>query len=172
MSDTWIALIRGIGPVTHGKMSMADLRKAAERAGFGDVRTLLATGNLLFTSDLDEAALSARLVDILAGFDLANDVILRRPDEFAETLAANPFAGAASDRPNHLLVHFLPGPAPQRVEWDGPERIATFERAAFLDYANGVGSSKLSPARLERLMGQTGTARNWNTCDKLLAACA
>ena len=40
-------------------------------------------------------------------------------------------------------------------------------REVFIDYLDSVGRSKLTPARLERLLGQPGTARNWNTLAKL-----
>ena len=167
----WVALIRGIGPTTHAKMSMADLRAGCESAGFSDVRTLLATGNVAFeTADGEEAILRA-VSGVLARHGLDNAVALRRVEDLAEILAANPFPEAASDRPNHLLVHYLPRPAPDTdPAWDGPERIAARGREAFIDYAEGVGRSKLTINVLDRLLGPGGTARNWNTSRKLCDA--
>jgi uncharacterized protein (DUF1697 family) len=40
----------------------------------------------------------------------------------------------------------------------------------FIDYPDGVAGAKLLPAKIERLLGQPGTARNWNTVTRLAAA--
>jgi uncharacterized protein (DUF1697 family) len=174
----WIALIRAIGPLTHKKMSMADLRFAAEANGFCEVRTLLATGNLLFSSDLGANKVRAQLEDILVGCGLelpGNAVFLLTPEDVAALMVANPFAEAAKHRPSKLLfvatTHPLDQAATTRIAaWDmGPERLAAVECGLFIDYCDGIGTSKLTPKRLEKLIGQPGTGRNWNTLGKLVA---
>lgn len=79
---------------------------------------------------------------------------------------------AATARPNHLLVLFLdraPDPDHTRalLAHGGPEPVEVHGREVFIDYLDGVARSKLTPARLERLLGQPGTTRNWNTVGKL-----
>ncbi len=171
----WIALIQGIGPTTHKKMSMQQLREASVQAGLDEVRTVLATGNLLFSSAADAANLKDQLAGILRSHDLANPVFLRQPHELEAVLENNPFPDAATERPSHLLVQFLDDDveadnlAALRA-YEGPERIAASGRELFLDYVDGVGDSKLTPALLTRRLGQPGTARNWNTIQKLLTA--
>jgi uncharacterized protein (DUF1697 family) len=39
-------------------------------------------------------------------------------------------------------------------------------------YPDGIGTSKLTNAIIERKLGMNGTARNWNTVLKLAAAVA
>ena len=39
--------------------------------------------------------------------------------------------------------------------------------AIWIHFADGVAKSKLSPALLDRLIGSTATARNWNTVLKI-----
>ncbi len=171
----WIALIRAIGGATHARMSMAALRTAAADAGLAEPRTLLASGNLLFRSRAPEADLAVLLRRILAAHGLGNESFLRSPASVEATRAANPFPGAARERPHHLLVVFMSaaGAAPGDAgapRWDGPERIAVVGREAFVDYPDGVGRSKLTGGRLDRMLGRTGTARNWNTVGKLAMA--
>ena len=74
-----------------------------------------------------------------------------------------------------MLVQFLPGAAPAGAEAmlrdrAGPEQVCVIGREVYIDYRAGVGCSALSPAFLERALGQSGTARNWNTLLRLLEA--
>lgn len=173
----WIALIRAIGPKTHKLMSMADLRAAAEAQGLQEVRTLLATGNLLFASRKGKASLQRLLEDVLTGFGLElpeNTVFLLTPEEVQAVIAAVPFPDAAQDTPSRLLYVATATPlddaAKARIAtWDrGPERLRACGSGLYIDYAEGVGASQLTPKRLETLLGQPGTGRNWNTLNKLL----
>ncbi|KAA0918565.1 DUF1697 domain-containing protein [Dietzia sp. ANT_WB102] len=47
--DRKIALLRGINVGRSARIAMADLRSCTESAGCGEVRTVLATGNVVFT---------------------------------------------------------------------------------------------------------------------------
>lgn len=175
MSKTWIALIRAIGPATHKKMSMQHLRDGCSGAGLEDVRTLLATGNVLFSSGEKPTEIGKRLAGVIAAHGLGNEVFLRRPNELEAAVAANPFPEAAGTRPNHLLVLFLERkPAAAALAdlggYAGPERFAAGSKHLYIDYAEGVARSKLTPALLERRLKQKGTARNWNTVQKLIAS--
>lgn len=169
---TWIALIRGIGPWTHKKMSMAQLRDAMETAGLEDVRTVLATGNALFRSSLGEPQLQALFAEIIGGHDLDLPVFFRTPEDLSDLIARAPWPDARTERPNLVLVTFLNtaiGPASEAelAMWPGPERIAVSGREVFVDYQDGVGRSKLTFDELAKRTGQPGTSRNWNTVVKL-----
>lgn len=173
----WIALIRAIGPKTHELMSMADLRADAEAQGLQEVRTILATGNLVFASRKGKASLQRLLEDVLTGFGLSlpeNAVFLLTPDDLRDAMVAVPFPDAAQDRPSRLLYVATTTPPDDAAQariaaWDrGPERLRACGSGVFIDYAEGVGTSQLTPRRLETLLGQPGTGRNWNTLGKLL----
>ena len=86
----WIGLLRGIGGATHAKMPMAALRRACEDAGLDEVRTVLATGNLVFQSPLPEEDLAATLRRVVAGFGLDNPTFLRRAAALRQVLVLNP----------------------------------------------------------------------------------
>ncbi len=169
----WIALIRAIGPGTHKSMSMAQLANACSDAGLQNVRTVLATGNVLFSSARLESELLEVLTAVIAKHGLHNEVILRQPRQLQAVLEADPFPEASAERPSQMLVLFLPR-APSNAEvasiesHRGPERLVVKGSDVFIDYLDGVGRSKLTSAKLERLLGQAGTARNWNTIRKLV----
>ncbi|MCY6382077.1 DUF1697 domain-containing protein [Hoeflea prorocentri] len=169
----WVALLRAIGPATHKVMSMSQLRQSCSKAGLQHVQTLLATGNLLFSSDRKRSELHELLTDILARHGLDNDVFLRQPGELRDVLVANPMTEAAKLRPNHMLVLFMNSPPNEKqvqalAAHDGPETMKCIGKEAYIDYVNGVGRSKATPARLEKMLGRKGTARNWNTVTKLV----
>ncbi len=151
---------------------MQHLREATAAAGLENARTLLATGNLLFRSAENKEALHKILAAIITDHGLTNAVILRHPEDLTAILNKNPFPEAARTRPNHMLVQFLETPLSKDAiaalaEHPGPERILAEGREVYIDYKEGVGRSKLTPALLERHIGQPGTARNWNTISKL-----
>ena len=174
--ETWVAFYRAIGGGTHARMPMAALRRAAEAAGLAEVRTVLATGNLLFRSERDEAVLCALLDGIAQdhGLGPAQKAFLRHADSLPAVLAACPFPDAVRERPSHVLISFLEADAPSSAiralaDWDGPERCVALGREVYLDFPEMISSSKLTPAKLERLIGAAGTARNWNTLERIVS---
>ncbi|WP_415976409.1 DUF1697 domain-containing protein [Rhodococcus sp. 077-4] len=61
----WVVLLRGIN-VGGINIKMADLRAALHAAGFGQIRTTLATGNVVLESPLDSDALKTEVEAVLA----------------------------------------------------------------------------------------------------------
>ena len=51
----YVALLRAVNVSGTGKLPMADLKAIGEACGFSNVRTFIASGNLLFESDDNEA---------------------------------------------------------------------------------------------------------------------
>lgn len=172
----YVALLRAINVGGDGKLPMKDLKTACEAAGFRRVSTYIASGNVVFDGDGPAAAVKARVLGLLAErFGLTdNHCMVRTPGEIERVMAANPFMDAAEIRPNLMLVGFLDGVAPAGAAaalaaYEGPERWHVDGEHIYLDYAGGVGPSKLTPAYLTRALKTPFTARNWNTTGKLLA---
>ena len=114
-----VALLRGINVGGANNLKMADLRGLAERLGWSDVRTVLASGNLLFRSESLAGILADQLTDALVrefGLDLS--VIVLTSARFAEALAACPFE-PADDRQVHLFF-------PMGEIWPDQEIIGNF----------------------------------------------
>lgn len=169
---SWVGLIRAIGPATHKKMPMQQLRDGCAAAGLEDVTTYIASGNVLFRSSRSAADIKKTLTGIIRDHDLENDVFLRQPHELEAVLAQNPFPDAATARPNHLLMVFLEAAPSEEQRADllrhpGLELIGAAGREIFIDYVEGVARSKLTPTLIERRLKQPGTARNINTVRKL-----
>ena len=160
----YVALLRAVNVGGTGKLPMAELRAMCEEIGFRDVRTYIASGNVVFEADMSAAqaqeALEARLL-AYAGKPVA--VMVRDADEMAAILASYPFPDAPG---NKAVVIFLEAPptaeALANVAHQNGEEIALGHREIYLHYVNGQGTSKLRiPA------ADAGTARNMNTVRKL-----
>lgn len=175
MSATQIALIRGINVGRAKRVGMADLRALVTDLGYGDVRTLLNSGNVIFTNPEgtpDDAA--ARIEEALtARLGVSARVIVITAGELAEVVAGNPLVGVADD-PSRLLVAVLSDPADRRKleplmerEW-AEESLALGARAAYLWCPDGILASRLAEA-VGRALGDGVTTRNWATVLKLHA---
>jgi uncharacterized protein (DUF1697 family) len=53
------------------------------------------------------------------------------------------------------------------LQHPGPERLKRIGRDLCVNYVNGVAGSKLTPAKVERRLGASTTARNWNSVTRL-----
>jgi uncharacterized protein (DUF1697 family) len=160
----YVALLRAVNVGGTGKLSMSDLRAICESCGFRDVQTYIASGNVVFASEMDEAGVKARLEAALeAHAGRSVGALVRTGAELNAVLAANPFPDA---RPNHTLVIFLDAPPPAdslaTVRGHNAEEIALGRREIYVHYTDGIADSKLRiPA------AGSGTARNINTIAKL-----
>lgn len=162
--NVFVALLRAVNVGGTGKLPMAELKRMCEAAGFEDVRTYIASGNVVFRTRLARAAakkaLESRLHDY-AGKPVG--VVLRTGAELDAVQRANPFPEAPGNR---LIVLFfdedLPADALAGVRHQGEERLHRAAREIYVHYGEGMGQSKLViPA------AATGTGRNLNTVRKL-----
>jgi len=163
---TYIALLRAVNVGGTGKLPMAELKAMGEQAGFANVRTFIASGNLLFESAQTEKQVTAALASRLAAYaGKPVGVLVRTGAELAAVLAANPFA---SEPPNRVMAIFLDGALPadalDHVTGRKDERLALGRREIYVHYASGMADSRLTMAA-----AAAGTARNMNTVAKLAA---
>ncbi len=158
---------------------MAQLRELLEELGLGAPRTLLQSGNAVFTSAKPAAALEGLVEKALEKrFRLQADVFVRSTKEWDAAIAANPFPARAKEDPAHLLLMPLAA-APSKAQVEalraairGPELVEAVGRHAYLVYPEGVGRSKLTITVIEKHLATRGTARNWNTARKLAEVAA
>ncbi|MBM2812150.1 MAG: hypothetical protein HW416_2909 [Chloroflexi bacterium] len=174
----YVALLRGINVGGHAQVAMADLRNLLTGLGFGDVRSLLQSGNLVFRSDAQPGANIERLLEREAAsrLDLRTDFLVRTADEWTKVVSSNPFAEIAERDPSHLVVMFLKA-APDEAAVDalraavvGREEVRAVGSQAYVTYPDGIGRSRLTIAVIESKLGTRGTGRNWNTVLKLADA--
>ncbi|WP_026870801.1 DUF1697 domain-containing protein [Inquilinus limosus] len=161
---SFVILLRAVNVGGTGKLPMSDLKALCEAAGLADIRTYIASGNVVCRSDRTEAEIKAAVeasLEAYAGKPVG--VLVRSAAEMAEVLAANPFPGAA---PNRTVAIFLDAPPPadalEKATGRQGEGMRLGRREIYVHYSDGMARSKLSiPA------AKAGTARNMNTVAKL-----
>jgi uncharacterized protein (DUF1697 family) len=163
---THIALLRAVNVGGTGKLPMAELRTRCTALGFSNVRTYIASGNVVLESKLAapkvKAMLEALLLEML-GKPAA--VLMRSREELDTLLAANPYKEAEGNR---VIVVFLEKAPPKDAlkGWKipGDEQLTLVGRELFIHFPSGQGSSKLKVP-----FQDIGTGRNLNTVRTLLA---
>ena len=166
-----VALLRGVNVGGRNRVRMDVLRQIATDLGLVGARTYLQSGNLAFLAPEGAGPgaeqLLRRALARLLGTPVP--VIVRTQAALAATIAANPFAEAASSDPSHLLVTFIDaaprseGLAVIRAAARLGERMELVGNDLFIHYLGGVADSRLTTALIDRALEATGTARNWNT---------
>jgi len=175
MPSTYIALLCGINVGRAKRVAMADLRTLVEGLGFNSVRTLLNSGNIVFTGPkATPAGIAARIEKAMVvklGFSAR--VIVLTAKELAAALAKNPLSKVA-DNPSRLLIALLGEAADRRKlmplakqDW-GKEVLAVGKQVAYLWCADGINTSKLFES-IQRTLANEVTTRNATTMQKLLA---
>jgi uncharacterized protein (DUF1697 family) len=175
----FLALLRAVN-VANTQLRMADLREVLVGLGFTNVRSLLQSGNLVFTAAATgDTELERRLEAMLEKeLGVRTDLFVRSPEEWGSIIEDNPFPDEAVRDPAHLVVVFLKDrPSEGAIQslqdaLQGPERIHPAGREVYVVYPNGIGRSKLTGGLIERKLGTRGTARNWNTVQKMSALAA
>lgn len=166
-----VALLRGVN-LGGRKVVMSELRDVCEAAGFEEVRTFIASGNLILKSKLKGDKLEKKLEGvILDGLGLKTDVFVRNAGELEAIIAANPFKAFVKTNSNFLVVNFMRAPASEaelaamaKTSLSG-EDVKQGKGCLYIKFTHGQGPSKLKMPKL-------GTARNWNTVTKLAALAA
>ncbi len=160
----YVALLRAVNVGGTGKLPMSDLKAMCETAGFEQVQTYIASGNVVFTSKETTKKVQARLEAALAAYaGKPVGVLVRTAAEMAAVLAANPFAGRD---PSRTVAIFLDAPVPtsalKAATGLAEEEMQIGKREIYIHYPSGQGQSRLKiPA------ANAGTARNMNTVAKL-----
>jgi uncharacterized protein (DUF1697 family) len=162
----WVALLRAVNLGARNKVPMPELRSLLEEAGYGDVRTYIASGNVLLDGPRSGTTVARELERIVADeFGVDTTVIVRKPAELAALVSEHPF-GRDTSR-SHVV--FLTGrPTAREAERfaatdHSPDRGVLAGKDVYVQYGAGVRTARLSAARLERLLGVTATHRNWRT---------
>jgi uncharacterized protein (DUF1697 family) len=169
-----IALLRGINVGPHNRVSMPELRSHLGELGYGAVKTVVQSGNIVLESTARPARLEQDLRTAIADrFGVDVPIVVRTAQELAAVVDANPFPDAAAD-PKRFHVYFLESSCPpadaQTIEAAdvAPEQVRIAGREIYAWHVNGVMGSTLSPL-LTKKLSIAATARNWNTVTKLLA---
>jgi len=168
----YVAFLRGVSP---GNASMPALKRAFEQAGFTEVCTLLASGNVVFDArKASNAALERKAERAMqAALGHSFDAIVRSQPELQALLAADAFARHALPAQAKRVLSFLRDPAQPApalpIAQDGAcilERIGAQVYTFYTPTAKGPVFMQL----LERHFGRGITTRTWDTVRKCALA--
>lgn len=168
----YVAFLRGVSPMNA---RMPELKACFEAEGFGEVRTLLSSGNVAFNSRSSSLAALERRVEkaMRARLDRGFDTIVRATAYLQDLLDSDPFAPFELPAEAKRVITFLRSPAEARlalpVEKDGSRILAFSGSEVFAAYLPGPKAPAFM-ALLERSFGKSITTRTLDTVRKCAAA--
>jgi uncharacterized protein (DUF1697 family) len=174
----FVALLRGVN-VGGRTVKMDALKKAFEAAGHKNVKTILASGNVVFeSSNVDAQKVKSDIeaqIKKTFGFDV--DVILRSEKEIRALIKADPFKNIKVEAETRLYVTFLAEKPKSKIAapyktWDGDYKILLIKNN------NVISTLASSPKHgtpdvmdlLGKEFGKQITTRTWNTILKIQTA--
>ena len=168
----YVALLRGVSPMNA---KMPELKQCFESAGFEDVRTLLSSGNVAFSSKASKEATLARKAEAAMQAHLGKSfsTIVRSSKHLQDLIDAEPFNAFKLAPAAKPVITFLPGELKSvpklPVELDG---ACIHEMRGLEVFVSYVPNQKgpVFMALLERTFGKNITTRTLETVRKCAAA--
>lgn len=168
-------LLRGVNVGKGKRVPMAEFRAALEGLGHREVRTLLNSGNAVFSS---KSRSPARLAEGIAAvlqqrFGVVTPVVVKSAAELRAIVDSNPFPPPEAEHSRFVVVFAMDAEALRGLDGlqallQPGERFALTAHAAYLHCTGGLLESRAAEALLGRA-GRGVTTRNWATVSKLLA---
>jgi uncharacterized protein (DUF1697 family) len=168
---SYAALLRGVSPMNA---KMGELVAAFEAEGFSDVRTVLASGNLVFSArsaSLTAVRKRAAAAVARAGKDFL--IFVRPIDALRALLESDPYAGFRLPRAAKRVVTFLPEPPRKKpalpIELHGARILRVRGSEAFSAYVTGP-RGPVFMTLIEETFGKAVTTRTWNSVARIVKA--
>jgi uncharacterized protein (DUF1697 family) len=174
----YAAFLRGINVGGNKKINMGDLKNALEPLGFTNVRTLLASGNVLFETRRADARALTRAIEgrIKKALGMEVSVILRTREQVRRLVASDPFKSVKVTPLTRLFVTLL-GEKPRselKIPYLSPDksfrifRVSDGEVCSVLTLTPRWGANLRQMDILEKEFGKKITTRTWNTIRKMV----
>jgi uncharacterized protein (DUF1697 family) len=172
-----IALLRGINVGGHKIIPKATLKAIFESAGYKNVVTFIQSGNVLFDTKITDTdslrtKIEKMLVDAL-GYEVPT--VIRSADEMKKIVVKSPFANEHVEKKTKYYVMFL-----ERKPTKSEQKSVLATQVKGMDFTFGAcelhclldakftgNDSPLSNVKLEKLLNQKGTMRNWASTTKI-----
>lgn len=167
----YLALLRGVN-LGKRQVRSADLKAAFEAMGFANVKTLLASGNVLFDAEVADRARIEAALEARFGFDIG--AVLRTREDLMALVASDPFKGRAEDADTKLYVTFLAAPEAQSLPMPcavaGDFEVVSVTAGEICILAFRMPHGRFGEG-MEQIWKHFGkrvlwTSRNWNTVIK------
>jgi uncharacterized protein (DUF1697 family) len=166
-------MLRGINVGGHAKVSMTEVRATFVDMGYGDVRTYIQSGNVVFGASGSAAKLQSAIEQGLEDrFGLTIKVVLRTRAQLDAVIEHNPLAGGGRDTAKLHVTFLASTPASSRtsgLDTRGflPDEFSVKGREVYVHCPNGYGRTKLNNSFFERALGVTATTRTLRTVTTL-----
>lgn len=177
MTTRYAALLRGIAP-SGPNMTNDKLRSVFEGLGFERVASVLASGNIVFSSRRSDVPVLERRIQraLNAELGIPGGTIVREHAELRALLDSDPFPGLTHGRGVYLTATFLKdgARAPDRLpeQSDPRARVVGFDEAARVFLAvidnSDPGRTPDFMAWLEKTYGKDITTRTWLTVQRVV----
>lgn len=166
-----VALLHSIVLGPGRRLVMTDLRAMAEALGYGNPRTLVATGNLIFEAKGDSIAVIEQRLEAAfrSRFGKHVDIIVRSAEAWKRVAAGNPFPG---DDGANVGVRIMRAPLaatvlPKLEPMAGPDLgLAIVDGDLWIDFRRKPSETRLLSHLTTKKLG-IGTLRNANTVNGL-----
>lgn len=173
----YVALLRGINVGGRKLIKMAQLAQIFTAAGFKNVRTYIASGNVIFESgSANRAALTRKIEKALQkalGYDVT--VVLRTLSEIESIVNRNPFKKYEASKDVMLCVVFLANEPKTRPKLP---LVSLTDNLEVFEVAEGTACVVLRRKKtgwfgfpnnfVEKQLNVAGTTRQWSSVSKLL----
>ena len=173
----YAAFLRGINVGGNNIIKMEELKKVFESMGFLNVKTILASGNVLFKSKEVKTSVLVQTIGkkLESVFGYNNGVVIRSIEEIRRIAIREPFKQIKVTPQTRLYVTFLPEKSksnlkiPYESSNKGYKIISNSEYEVFsvAELSHEVQSTDLMNV-LDKEFGKNVTTRNWNTIEKIL----
>jgi uncharacterized protein (DUF1697 family) len=163
----YAALLRGVSPMN---LKMPALKACFEAAGFEDVKTVLASGNVVFSARAtSEGALEKKIEAAMAReLDRTFMTIVRSVDDLRAMIEADPYRDFKLSPKAKRVVTFLRDKPSVKlpIEAEGTRILTVDGRDVFSAYVPGPKGGVFMSV-LEKALGKEITTRTWDTVKKL-----
>lgn len=167
-SKRYVAFLRGVSPVNA---KMPELKKAFELGGFSDVKTVLSSGNVVFSAPSAKEDTIARKCEAAMKKHLGKSffTIVRSVDALTRLLESDPYGSFRLKPDSKRVVTFLdavPSPKPNLpIEDDGARILALQGTEVFTAYTRSP-NGPVFMVLLQKTFGKGITTRTWDTIAK------
>ncbi|HTH64804.1 MAG TPA: DUF1697 domain-containing protein [Gemmatimonadales bacterium] len=165
----YAAFLRGVMP-TNAKMP--DLKQAFEAAGFSEVRTILSSGNVVFSARAASEGAIERRAEKAMERRLGRSflTIVRSIDALQELLASDPYRQFRLGPKAKRIVTFLRQTPARKIalplEQDGA-RILAMRGSEILSAYLPTPKGPVFMTLIEKTFGKDQTTRTWDTIAKI-----
>lgn len=165
----YAAFLRGVSPMNA---KMPELKKAFEAAGFTDVKTILSSGNVVFSARAASATSLQRKAEAAMEERLGQAflTIVRPMDALREMLASNPYGVFRLHPAAKRIVTFLRERPTRKLalpmEFEGARILSMTGGEIFGAYVPNP-KGPVFMALIEKTFGKELTTRTWETVAKV-----